>query len=203
MVNFVLDLDETLIHTMDVLPHKCPKLDKKADFHFQLDKHHYYVLARPGYQMFLDFLFKYFKVGVWTAADKEYAKAICKRIFTSDQLKKIVFIYSRGFCHIEHDSGSYTKPLTKIYKLHPSFKPHNTIMVDNTHHVMKFNLQNSIHIPDFNIKSRKDYYLYHIRNMIIQYFKKVAMNGKTPVFGLVYDINKFIKKYAKESQMTY
>jgi TFIIF-interacting CTD phosphatase-like protein len=203
MVNFVLDLDETLIHTMDVFSEKNSAMEKKSDFNFKLDNHYYYVLTRPGYKMFLEFLFKYFKVGIWTAADKEYAKHICKRVLTDSQLKKIEFIYSRGFCHIDHASGSYTKPLTKIYSKHPSFKPHNTIMVDNTHHVMKYNLQNSIHIPDFNLKSNKDYYLYHIRNIIIQYFKKVKMNDKTPVFGMVYDINKFLKKYSCEDMFTY
>ena len=101
MVNLVLDLDETLIHTVEVTPKFSKQLSKMVDFYFKIDDQYYWVIKRPGLDLFLDFLFKYFNVGIWTAGDKEYAKNICKNILSYEQLKKIRFIYSRNFCHLE------------------------------------------------------------------------------------------------------
>jgi len=189
MVNFVLDLDETLIHTSEITTNYSAQLAKKSDFYFTIDRQYYWVIKRPGLDLFLDFVFKYFNVGIWTAGDKEYAKQISRRILKLPQLQRIKFIYSRQFCHLDTNSKPpmFTKPLAKVFELFPTFQAQNTIMVDNTFNVMKFNPQNGILIPDFT-GNPNDCYLYHLRNLLVKYYQKMPM--ATPVWGLVNNINK-------------
>lgn len=191
MVNIILDLDETLIHTVAITQGYSPQRAKENDFHFNIDGQYYWVKRRPGLNLFLEFVFKYFNVGIWTAGDREYAKQICKNILNRNQLRRIKFIYSRQFCHLDVSSkpAMFTKPLVRIFDLYPTFKSSNTLIIDNTYNVMKFNPQNGVHIPDFT-GDRADHYLYHIRNVVIKYYQSVPMN--TPIWGLVQRLNKYL-----------
>lgn len=171
--NLVIDLDETLIHTVGVSPYFNQQMSNSTDFHFQIKGNYYYVLKRPGLDIFLDFAIRHFRVGIWTAAQKEYAIEICKKIFSYQQVCQISFIYSRNFCHIDHSNfpPRLTKPLKKVYEQHPEFHHDNTLMIDNTAHVMMFNKENAIHVIDFTTNP-KDELLYHLRNIIIEYHKR-------------------------------
>lgn len=191
MVNIVLDLDETLIHTITITKKHSAKLAKISDFHFVIEKQYFWVNKRPGLDLFLDFIFKYFQVGIWTAADKAYATQICKHILTYDQVKKIKFIYSRNFCHLDRTETptSFTKPLAKLFELYPDFDQSNTLMIDNTPHVMKYNPYNGVYIPDFTSQHNDDV-LYHTRNIIIKYYQGTQFNN--PVYGLVHELNKYM-----------
>lgn len=168
--NLVIDLDETLIHTVGASPQFNPELAKSSDFNFQIKGNWYYVLKRPGVDLFLDFAIRHFRVGIWTAAQKDYAIQVCKNIFTYPQVCQVSFIYSRNFCHIDKTISTITKPLQKIYKVHPEFHHENTLMIDNTAHVMMFNKENAIHVPDFTT-DQSDTILYHLRNIIIKYYQ--------------------------------
>lgn len=191
MANIVLDLDETLIHTIQITQKYSAVLAMKTDFNFKIDGQFYWVLKRPGLDLFLDFLFKYFQVGIWTAADKGYAKEICKKILTYDQLKKIRFIYSRNFCHLDRELVMFTKPLAKIFEIYPDFNPHNTLMLDNTANVMRYNPQNAVYIPDY-INQVNDDVLYVLRNATIKYYQKKPLN--TPIWELVQLLNRSLRK---------
>lgn len=184
----ILDLDETLIHTFAMTDKNHDKNKKMSDFHFVLSGNYYWVKCRPGLTVFLEYLFKYFDVGVWTAADKQYAKAICKKIFTMEQLKKLRFIYSRELCESEKN-GPFTKPLVKVYRLNPSFNSNNTIMIDNSKVTFKHNEYNAIHIPDY-VGRVSDKCLFMIRNLMIRYFRNVDIDG--PIFPLIVHLNKVI-----------
>lgn len=189
MINIVLDLDETLIHTERITPYYSDELDKTSDFSFKIDNQYYWVIKRPGLDLFLDFLFKYFTVGIWTAGDKEYAKQICKNILTYPQLKKIRFIYSRNFCHLEDSPPAFTKPLAKIFQLYPDFSKHNTIMIDNNLNVMRYNMDLGVNIPDFT-NQYNDGMLYHIRNIMIKYYQRNDL--KSPGYHLARELNNYI-----------
>lgn len=193
MVNLVLDLDETLIHTAQITTYFSKKLAAVTDFHFQINRQYYWVQKRPGLELFLNFVFRHFQVGIWTAAEKEYAKEICRNILTIEQLHKTKFIYSRNFCHLDTERmpPMFTKPLDKIYQLFPEYNPMNTIMIDNSVNVMRFNPQNGINVPDFT-GDHDDYILYKLRNLIIQYYQKIPMN--LPVLGLVSRVNQALMK---------
>jgi CTD small phosphatase-like protein 2 len=191
MINVILDLDETLIHTTEITQQYSPILAKEVDFYFKLDGNYYWVLKRPGLKLFLEFMFKYFNVGIWTAADKSYCTEICKNILDKKQLKKIKFIHSRQFCMLDMNNKPpiFTKPLTRVFELYPSFKPENSFIIDNTYNVMRYNLQNAVLIPDF-INNPNDQYLYHIRNILVKYYAQVPMNN--PVWVLVHQLNKYL-----------
>lgn len=193
MVNVILDLDETLIRTVNVLPVIDPELVKKVDFTFKLGGLHYYIIKRPGLDMFLDFLFKYFSVGIWTASNKDYAKNICKNILSVKNLKCIKFIYSRNFCFVDGTVNPpiVTKPLVKIFELYPDFNSSNTIIIDNNKHVTKYDTHNAITIPDF-FGCAEDQHLYHIRNTVIKYYKSIPTT--VPIWGLVFQTNKVLSK---------
>lgn len=190
MVHLILDLDETLIHTFEITKQFSKKNASIADFYFNIDGQYFWVVKRPGLDLFLEFAFKYFQIGIWTAADKEYAKQICKHILSLDQLHKIKFIYSRNFCHLDRNQSPpcFTKPLQKIFELFPTFNSRNTIMIDNTLHVMKYNPYNGVHISDFTGQS-DDSTLYHIRNMMIKYYQSTSLSQ--PIWNLVNDLNKY------------
>jgi TFIIF-interacting CTD phosphatase-like protein len=149
MVNIILDLDETLIHTI-VSDRPRSDLEKKSDFKFQFQPAGaiYYVFKRPGLEEFLSQIFsKFRRVGVWTAADKQYAKKVVMNIMSARQISNLDFVFSRDFC--ESDRIGFTKPLSKIYTYLPVWKPEETIMLDNSPQVMKYNPKNGMVAPDY------------------------------------------------------
>jgi len=190
MVNLVLDLDETLIHTVEVTKKFSNQLSKAVDFYFRIEDQWYWVVKRPGLDLFLDFVFKYFKVGIWTAGDKEYAKHICKNILSYSQLKQIQFIYSRNFCHLEQNPPAFSKPLNKLFDLYPELNEKNTVMLDNNLNVMKYNQHIGINIPDF-INQYNDGMLYHIRNVVIKFYQRNNMNTSSHI--LAKEVNNYLK----------
>lgn len=192
MVNIVLDLDETLIHTKQITNQYLEENVKKSDFWFEIDGQYFWVNKRPGLDLFLDFVFKYFQVGVWTAADKTYATKICKNILTYEQVKKVKFIYSRNFCYYDRTEtpSTFTKPLAKLFDLYPDFNIENTMMIDNTLHVMKYNPHNGVYIPDFT-SQKSDEILYHMRNIIIKYFQEKGVFN-VPIWQLVHELNMYM-----------
>ncbi len=191
MINIIFDLDETLIHTLDITPDYVAEYAKSSDLYFKIDGNYYWIMKRPGLDLFLEFIFKYFNVGIWTAGEKEYAKEICKRILTRPQLHRIRFIYRRNFCHLDSSTNPamFTKPLIKIFELFPNFKPNNTLMIDNTYNVMKYNPQNAVEISDFT-GDPNDRYLYHIRNIIVKYYQNIRIDS--PIWGLIYHLNTYL-----------
>ena len=121
----VLDLDQTLIQSIDV------ELRKKPDFEIKVDKEHYYVYKRPGLDKFLNGLFKHSaSVSVWTAATRPYCMQIIKNIFTEKQYKKLRFIWSRNQT-IHKDGFYYVKDMSKVFKKFRNMNRKNTILIDD------------------------------------------------------------------------
>lgn len=192
MVNIILDLDETLIHTAKISNAFSKRLAESVDFWFKINDQYFWILKRPGLSVFIDFVYRHFTVGIWTAAERDYAREVCRNILTNDQISKTKFIYSRNFCYLDSNIQpiNFTKPLEKIYQTHPtSHNQMNTIMIDNNSHVMRYNHHNGIHVPDFT-GDPNDRTLYQLRNMMIQYYHNVPMH--LPVWGLVDNVNRSI-----------
>ena len=93
--HIVLDLDETLLSALEVEEYhefKDKLVDKKCPYH--IFEGYYYIYERPGVQEFLDFLFKNYKVTVWTAASREYALYVIKKDNSNKTRKKIrIYIF--------------------------------------------------------------------------------------------------------------
>lgn len=85
---------------------------------------------------------------VWTHGEKEYAESVVKVLFPFP-----VTIYSRNDCEMYYNMKKkechVLKDLNKLYKLHKSLGPHNTIMVDNRTDIAAMNSNNHIKVEDF------------------------------------------------------
>jgi len=94
----ILDIDQTLIsaepaNEFDFTKNK----DKMSKFRYVDMEGYYIVFERPYLQEFLDYIFKNFRVGIWTAATQSYATFITDKIILNDkpsrQLEYIFFSY--------------------------------------------------------------------------------------------------------------
>jgi len=131
-ITILLDLDETLIHQEN---NEEMKYNSKIDPFFPDDpvidysKFDSFIskngentcLIRPHLKEFLDFLFKNFNVGVFTAQGKEYAIYNSKEIF-KDYYNDLIAIYSN-----EDMTYSGYKDLTKLNGIDIN----NTYLIDD------------------------------------------------------------------------
>ena len=100
-LNFLLDLDQTIISGEPVEEYNFEKNKKKASkFRFETMENYYIIFERPYLQQFLTFLFKNFNVSIWTAASKDYALFIIDKIIIAGNkdrtLDYIFFSYHCG-----------------------------------------------------------------------------------------------------------
>jgi hypothetical protein len=146
----ILDLDHTLINT-EISDFPNPILEKYCDYRFKLQKSIYYVFKRPGVDQFLDTLIKNFKgVAVWTAAMACYAKQIIKGLFGLEKASKIFLIWTR--MQTQNDHGGLYKALSRIWQdqhYGQFLNPKNTVHIDNTASVMRYNPEQALIVPDF------------------------------------------------------
>lgn len=83
----IVDLDNTLLHSInkshvDMLHiSKFDHVFEINDYDQRFQKITYLSFERPGLTTFLEFCFKHFTVGVWTAANKNYATQIIQECF--------------------------------------------------------------------------------------------------------------------------
>ncbi len=162
----ILDLDETLIHSV-VLPIPDFYLAQICDFSFQFGEF-FYVFKRPGLDQFLQTVFTYYKyVGIWTAAEPNYAKEIIRNIITSNQLQRLVFVFTRRDCELAY-SKYYYKPLYTVWNEFPlQFNKFNTMILDDMPLTIKANVPNGILAPAFTPNNLKqDEYLWNLIKLI-------------------------------------
>ena len=127
-----VDLDNTLIcsETFEEYDDKDPKIKQKTKkFRNKNMDDCYIVFERPGLQSFLSFLFKNFKVSVWTAASKDYALfVIDKIILNGKKNRKIDWIFFSYHCDISNSIKKGTKDLNIIWDDYKT-QPNNCILV--------------------------------------------------------------------------
>ena len=182
-IKLVLDLDETLIHTIILKENILLNINEFPSENFsiiQLPNFFGLVFIRPYLFEFLKFIFNNFCVSIWTAGNTMYCKEVLKIILTQEQFDKTIFILAR-------DKNNYIDVKTnKIYKnvtpeneiIKPlellwnddEFKKHynenNTLLIDNDLFVIKSNPYNSIIIKEFNKYSIDDFALCNLYNWL-------------------------------------
>jgi TFIIF-interacting CTD phosphatase-like protein len=139
--NLLLDLDETLISAVDIPPlRKDPT--KEAEFqrrakHFRVHQmgEEYYIVERPGVQVFLDFVFKHFNVSVWTAASKDYAIFVLEHVVLKPGRKLDYFLFSEN-CDASYERTGCLKQLNQLFHL-PRYNPKNTMILDDNRNVLE------------------------------------------------------------------
>jgi TFIIF-interacting CTD phosphatase-like protein len=87
-LHLVLDLDETLLHSVTVAEYDHNrKLYRKYRCHRMPDSD-FWVIERPGVQRFLDTVCRDFDLSVWTAASQSYAAFIMKHVVQADSTNR-------------------------------------------------------------------------------------------------------------------
>ncbi len=135
----VLDLDETLIHAVEVpLPRPC-------DFRV-FDLHLY---KRPGVDQFLQTCRHWFTVGVWSSSGSLYAEAIVDHLFGG--LEQLAFVWSDSNCAHLYDPESGQpiagKDLKKLTRR--GFRKEHIIMIDDSPEKLAKNYGNGAIVTPF------------------------------------------------------
>ena len=156
-MNIFLDLDNTILSSEE--KNKIdPNIFSGNDPFYVLNKNcyefdPYIIFERPNLDIFLDFLFKNFNVSIWTAATKDYAMFIIKKVILKKKnynLKTILFYENTN--HVDCKDLSY---LWNVWEC-KEFNKHNTIIIDDLEQVCKKNYYNHININYFDYKNIKD-----------------------------------------------
>jgi TFIIF-interacting CTD phosphatase-like protein len=157
MKNIFLDLDNTLICAEPFEDIKDPgKFKERASrFDFKNMEDYYLICARPYLQPFLDYLFKHFKVHVWTAASKGYASFIIEEfILKKDPSRKINLILFDHHCRVSKRVFKKEKASKKLEMLwtiwkQQEFDKDNTFIIDDLEEVKESQKKNCISVKPF------------------------------------------------------
>jgi hypothetical protein len=187
-INLYLDLDETLIYSIDMRHRKMlPK-------HVEQFKHHnfenaYVILERPGLQAFLDWVFEHFSVSIWSAASPDYVDFIAKNIVSAKH-RRLQRILNSDNCDksMELYGDDHLKKLDLLwehYKL-PNHGPDNTVLLDDLCLNMRSQPENCLRIIKFlgTEKFVKDNQLAKIKEKlkdILTHYKTKRRIDKSPV----------------------
>jgi TFIIF-interacting CTD phosphatase-like protein len=153
-LNIILDLDQTLICSEELKSFVTdPKKMKMFDYAKMDDM--YITFARPHLQEFLDYLFKNFRVSIWTAASKSYALFIINK-FIKRPNRRIDFIFFSYHCDLSTSEGRGLKGLDMLWETFKlqGYQKDNTIIIDDNYDVKKIQVCNCYHIKPFNYKKK-------------------------------------------------
>lgn len=166
----LLDIDETLCHTFkdiqslhalkllyDITNHELRSDCYMLDFfdEYTGKQEHMWGKRRPNLDKFLQYIFDaYDYVGVYTAADADYAKAIVRPLFREHRPH---FVFDRSDCFKFTDSDGYedhTKPLKLLFDRHPELSRlgidlNDVDMIDNKENNFICNRKHGLVIPDY------------------------------------------------------
>ena len=125
----VLDLDETLVHSVGFGFEEERSL---RDAHFHVDDGDIGVYRRPGVEEFLDWcLEKFAAVGIWTAGTLSYAQELVPYLCDPDALE---FLWGRERCgsrrDLETQETNWVKDIRKLRKL--GYARSQILCVDDT-----------------------------------------------------------------------
>jgi TFIIF-interacting CTD phosphatase-like protein len=152
-MSLLLDLDETLINSLDrsemkKVPAEYQKKFKRSDM-----KGYYRIFQRPHLQAFLDYAFANFHVSVFTAADKDYALFIIKHFILIKPDRKLQYTfyrYTSTLSENHYDSPKDLRILWDVLKVKEMTKC-STVILDDLAEVAEANPNNVIRAPAFNL----------------------------------------------------
>lgn len=153
--NVILDLDETLISSIEIEEYqefKDSKLKDKTVPFFLFDGY-YYIYERPGVQAFLDELFANYNVLVWTAAAKDYAISIIENVILTKPERKLDYIFFTYHCKLSTKKYKNHKQLKQIWEDFgiDKYNENNTVIIDDKTELKKNQDQNVINCIPYDI----------------------------------------------------
>lgn len=157
--NIILDLDETLLSTVDIKDKNDTKgvndldaLQMKTEFKF----YDFLITPRPYLQDFLKFLFTNFNVSIWTAASKDYACYIVDNLITpaksNRKLTCLFFDMHRNISEKIYNAPKKLELLWSHFNLYDDFNEKNTIIIDDLQDVKKSQPSSTYQIPAFDVR---------------------------------------------------
>ncbi|MCH9715811.1 MAG: HAD family hydrolase [Gammaproteobacteria bacterium] len=153
----VLDLDATLISAQSL-----DKYDKEANVKksskfeksYQMDNV-YQIFARPHLDIFLNYLFSNFRVGVWTAASQLYALSVIDNLILTKPSRKLEFIMFDYHNEDAMKRGRGTKDLDLLKSFYGmDLNDRDVIIIDDYDAVCKVNKRKSIKARFFEYTKR-------------------------------------------------
>jgi TFIIF-interacting CTD phosphatase-like protein len=159
--NILLDLDQTLISSENI-----DEFKKDSNNELFLNKYDvavmqkfYVIFARPHLQEFLDFLFKYFNVSVWTAASREYAIFIVDNFILVKPNRKLDFFFYSYHTNMAIKESNKLKDLSMIWRKFDikNYNSRNTYIIDDNDDVYNAQPKNTIRIKPFNYNDTKSF----------------------------------------------
>ena|SRR5579872_3735587 len=156
MLNLILDLDNTIISSIEM--YKLSKLGNHSENfeHIDMDTS-FRVFKRPYLEEFLDYIFKNFKVSVFTAASKEYALFIIDNIILTKPNRKLDFIFFDHHVDISERKKKHPKYLELLWKFYkfPGYNKENTFIIDDNTLVHEKQLKNVVKAKYFDVSTKK------------------------------------------------
>lgn len=164
--NIILDLDETLLSTIDVDdPNDLGELkdNKEAREKVLGNKnafkyHNFVITPRPHLDKFLDFLFANFNVSIWTAASKDYACFIADNIVapknSNRKLSYFFFDTHRNISETFYKAPKKLDTLWTHFNLGRDFNSKNTIIIDDLPDVNISQPENTYQIRPFDVRKK-------------------------------------------------
>ena len=157
LYNIILDLDETLIHSMDKYEKRKEEIVKfKPKFNTKEMDNDFTVFERPLLQKFLDYLFSNYNVSVWTAASKNYALFIIKKFILIKPGRKLDYILYSHHCDVSYALKNSTKDLSLFWDFWKckGYNKHNTFIIDDKKEVYDTQPNNCIRAKAFRVENK-------------------------------------------------
>lgn len=156
--NIVLDLDECLIHTfvedLDWTLYRRLKANTKTKNRvakITFNNTEFWTVKRPHLDEFIEFCFDNFEtVSVWSAGVPAYVEAVVSCIFK----RRPHLVMTRDNVLYEHRTEKelgYSKPLMFYFEKMPRATRENTILVDDRRENSKYDPENIVHIPEYDV----------------------------------------------------
>lgn len=134
----IVDLNGIMVYRQYSIPQKDEKLPPGA-----LRVGNFIMWKRPGYEEFIEMIFKHFDVAVWSSVNSYNITAMTQEIFGKRE-NDLVFIWDQKKCQaVEHPlfdhKKLYLKNLSEVWKAFPQYNRNNTLIIDDTDLKMRNN----------------------------------------------------------------
>ena len=208
IVYIVLDLDETILHSLHY--HELNGNEHEGMYGKIMEdddeENQYIVFARPHIMEFMDYIFKHYKVVVWTAASEDYAKWVVKNILSLSKTSEtpvhrdVQLLLSCDHCDISNEvSDGKHKDLDLLYdefRLHESSPDifHESaifVLFDDSSSAQKSNpgtshtLNRCVPIPPFELTEDQ----FDVNDDVLLQIKKQLKQSPEKLFSKQFSIN--------------
>ena len=172
----ILDLDETLVHS-SFIPFQKNDIVLNVDFDGILYK--IYVLVRPGAELFIKNMSKYYELVIFTASLSNYASPLLDILDKEENIKYRLYRENCTFMN-----GVYIKDLKRLNR---NLK--DLVIVDNSPLAYAFNIENGLPIKTW-YEDKNDIELFKISG-ILEFLAKTG------------DVRNYIRKFVKQNEIAY